>query len=170
MKRILTWLQNLENFILVLTFSVMVITCFIQVINRNIFKIPFTGFEEISRYCMVYMVLLGTELGLRDGTQISVSAFVDHLPKVLHDIFAIITRIIVIGFAAIMCKSGMTMVITQLNVGQMTPGLGIPMSVPYFSLVLSFGIITIVQMVTLVNQFRNFGKPKAEMTEKEENT
>lgn len=50
---------------MVLTFVVMTLSAFLQVCNRNITKIPVTGFEELSKYCMIYMVLLGT----RDGTQ-----------------------------------------------------------------------------------------------------
>ena len=46
MKKTLRFLQHLENWLLVITFSVMVIAIFIQVVNRNIFKIPVSGFEE----------------------------------------------------------------------------------------------------------------------------
>lgn len=76
-------LQKIEDAIMVITFSIMVIVCFAQVVNRNIFQIPFSGFEEMSKYCMVYMVLLGTELGLRDGTQIAVTAVVDGMKGIM---------------------------------------------------------------------------------------
>ena len=60
-------------------FMVMVAASFAQVVNRNIFKLPISWFDEASVYCMVYMVLLGTEVGLRDGTQVAVTAVVDRL-------------------------------------------------------------------------------------------
>lgn len=77
--KILRKFQKIEDIIMVITFIIMVISSFAQVINRNIFKIPISGFEEAAKYSMVYMVLLGTEMGLRDGTQISVTAIVDIL-------------------------------------------------------------------------------------------
>lgn len=158
MKKTLNFLQMLEKWIIVVTFAVMVAACFIQVVNRNITKIPVSGFEEAAKYCMVYMVLLGTELGLRDGTQISITGVVDKLPPVVRKIVTIISRFIVVFFSAIMTKSGWQMVLKQARIGQKTPALGIPMAVPYFALVLGFGLITVVQAGYLIKQFIDFGK------------
>ena len=164
MKKTLQYLQTLEKWIIVIAFAIMVLACFIQVVNRNVFRIPVSGFEEAAKYSMVYMVLLGTELGLRDGTQISIQGVVDKLPEEARKIIRVIARLIVIIFAAVMTKSGWAMVMKQAKIGQTSPGLGIPMYIPYFALVLGFGLITIVQRGYLIKQCRAF--PKAE--EKEE--
>lgn len=164
MKKTLQFLQALEKWIIVIAFAIMVIACFIQVVNRNIFRIPVSGFEEAAKYSMVYMVLLGTELGLRDGTQISIQGVVDKLPLKAKKIIRVLARIIVIVFAAVMTKSGWAMVMKQAKIGQTSPGLGIPMYIPYFALVLGFGLITIVQSGYLIKQCLDFNKPE----EKEE--
>ena len=164
MKKTLQFLQALEKWIIVMAFAIMVIACFIQVGNRNIFRIPVSGFEEAAKYSMVYMVLLGTELGLRDGTQISIQGVVDKLPLKARKIIRVLARIIVIVFAAVMTKSGWAMVMKQAKIGQTSPGLGIPMYIPYFALVLGFGLITIVQSGYLIKQCLDFNKPE----EKEE--
>lgn len=167
MKKTLQFLEALEKWIIVIAFAVMVLACFIQVVNRNIFRIPVSGFEEAAKYSMVYMVLLGTELGLRDGTQISIQGVVDKLSPKARKVFQIIARLIVIAFAAVMTKSGWAMVLKQAKIGQTSPGLGIPMSVPYFALVLGFGLITVVQTGYLIKQVIDFGKEDV-MTEEEE--
>ena len=77
MKKILSKLQKIEDFILFLTFVIMILGAFAQVLNRNIFKLGISWLEEISRYCMVYMALLATEAGLRDGSQISLTVLTD---------------------------------------------------------------------------------------------
>lgn len=82
MKKALNALTNVEKGIVILTFSLMVICSFLQVINRNFFKLPIGWFDEASTYCMIYMALIGTELGLRDGTKIAVTAVVDKLKGV----------------------------------------------------------------------------------------
>jgi TRAP-type C4-dicarboxylate transport system permease small subunit len=164
MKKTLQFLQALEKWIIVIAFAIMVIACFIQVVNRNIFRIPVSGFEEAAKYSMVYMVLLGTELGLRDGTQISIQGVVDKLPLKAIKIIRVLARIIVIVFSAVMTKSGWAMVMKQAKIGQTSPGLGIPMYIPYFALVLGFGLITIVQSGYLIKQCLDFNKPE----EKEE--
>lgn len=160
MKKTLQFLQALEKWIIVIAFAIMVIACFIQVVNRNIFRIPVSGFEEAAKYSMVYMVLLGTELGLRDGTQISIQGVVDKLPVKVRKIIRVLARIIVIVFAAVMTKSGWAMVMKQAKIGQTSPGLGIPMYIPYFALVLGFGLITIVQSGYLIKQCLDFNKPE----------
>lgn len=164
MKKFLQFLQMLEKWIIVIAFAVMVAACFIQVVNRNITKIPVSGFEEAAKYCMVYMVLLGTELGLRDGTQIAISGVVDKMPNVVKKIIKIISRAIVVFYSALMTKSGWAMVLKQAKIGQTSPGLGIPMAIPYFALVLGFGLIAVVQLGFLINQIVTFNK-KEEVAE-----
>lgn len=146
-------LQKIEDAIMVITFSIMVIVCFAQVVNRNIFQIPFSGFEEMSKYCMVYMVLLGTELGLRDGTQIAVTAVVDSMKGIIKKIVQIISKTIVVIFSSAIFYQAILLVQQQIRSGQKSPGLQIPMSIPYFALVLSFGIITIIQGIALITMF-----------------
>lgn len=158
MKKTLRVLQLAEKWAIVIMFIIMVVASFAQVLNRNIFKVPVSGFEEAARYAMVYMVLLGTELGLRDGTQISIKGVVNKLPLVLRHLIGILTQCIIIGFSALMCNSGWKMVMKQTRIGQTSPGLGIPMGIPYFALVLGFGLITIIQFVMLIQMFKNFNK------------
>ena len=142
--------QKVEDMIMVVTFVIMVVSCFAQVVNRNIFKVPVSGFEEAAKYSMVYMVLLGTEMGLRDGTQISVTAVVDMLKGPAKKIVMIISKGIVVLVSAALFYQSKGLVQRQIISGQTSPGLQIPMSIPYFALVLSFGIITLVQGVTLI--------------------
>ena len=160
MKKALHFLQLLEKWIIVITFVIMVLAIFCQVVNRNIFKIPVSGFEEAAKYSMVYMVLLGTELGMRDGTQIAISGIVDKLKGKTQKIVLLISQLIVIAFSAIMAKASFAMVAKQAAIGQTSPGLGIPMAVPYFALVLGFGLIAIVQTVELIHMIKNYKQTK----------
>lgn len=150
MKKALNICQRIEDIIMVVTFAIMVIAAFIQVMNRNITKIPVTGFEEAAKYCMIYMVLLGTEIGLRDGTQIAVTALVDRLKGKARLVLQMIAKALVVIFSAIMCKESIGLFQMQITSGQTSPGLGMPMYIPYFALVLSFAIITVVQLASIV--------------------
>lgn len=164
MKKTLRFLQHLENWLLVITFSVMVIAIFIQVVNRNIFKIPVSGFEEAAKYCMVYMVMLGTELGLRDGSQIAITGVVEKFHGKARKALQIISKLIVVCFAGVMTNTSYNMVMKQVRTGQTSPSLGIPMSIPYFALLLSFALITVIQGVVLVRMILDFNKPEQAVT------
>ena len=160
MKKTLRTLQHVENLLLVITFTVMVVAIFVQVVNRNVFKIPVSGFEEAAKYCMVYMVMLGTELGLRDGTQIAVTGVVDKFRGKAHKVLLMVAKVIVIVFSGIMSNVSLNMVMKQVQTGQKSPGLGIPMTVPYFALLLSFVLITLIQAGLLIQMIRDFNKPE----------
>ena len=108
--------------------------------------------EEVAMYSMIYMALLGTEVGLRDGTQVAVTAVIEKLHGVTKKIVSIIEQIILEIFSFVMLKAGLALFSKQLQPGQTTPVLKVPMSVMYFSLVLTFALILVIQAVVLVEK------------------
>ena len=147
MKKILKGLTTIENVIMVVTFALMVACSFAQVVNRNIFKMPIAWFDEASTYCMIYMALIGTEIGLRDGTQIAVTAVTDKLHGRFKGIIQLISKIVVLIFSVTILISAVRMVATQARTGQTSAALHLPMTVPYAALVISFAMIVLVQIV-----------------------
>lgn len=150
MKKILKSLTSIENFIMVVTFSIMVVCSFAQVINRNFFKLPIPWFEEASIYCMIYMVLIGTEVGLRDGTQIAVTAVLDKLHGAFKGIVMIFSKVVVLIFSSSVLISAIHLVSKQVQTGQTSSALHLPMSIPYAALVISFAMIVLVQIAFTV--------------------
>lgn len=146
MKKVSCWLQKIENFILIATFIIMVICSFAQVVNRNFIHAGISWLEELSRYSMVCMALLAAEAGLRDGTQISITAITDKMKPSIRKIMLIVAKLIVIIFSIVIFISSFRLLNIQLTTGQVSPGLGISMFVPYLALPVSFGIIIVVQV------------------------
>lgn len=162
MKKILEKLTMVENFIMIATFAVMVCASFAQVVNRNIFKLPISWFDEAAIYCMIYMVLIGTEVGLRDGTQIAVTALVDKLHGRGRTLIQLIAKIILVFFAAVVFVGSIQLMAIQIRTGQVSAALNLPMSVPYFAMVLGFGMITLVQAVAALELVRDLIQGKKE--------
>lgn len=159
MKKILDGLTKLENLIMVAAFIVMVGASFAQVVNRNFFKLPISWFDEAAVYCMIYMVLIGTEVGLRDGTQIAVTGIVDKLGGRMKTAVQVIAKVIVVIFSFVVLLGGIKLVNIQIRTGQVSAALSLPMSIPYGAMVVSFAIITLVQaiaaIVLIVNLLQN---------------
>ncbi|EHL70446.1 TRAP transporter small permease [Cloacibacillus evryensis] len=156
LNKILNSLQTIEDGILVIAFGVMVVSFFLQVVNRNIFKLSMSWFEELATFCMIYMAFLAAEAGLRDGTQISVTALTDKLtgkPKIFVQLVA---KAIVITFSAIIFYTSIDMLRMQLISQQASPALGIPMVIPYFAITLSFAIITVIQSAVFAVMLKEF--------------
>ena len=158
MKKVLNALTKTEQVIMVLTFAIMVASSFAQVVNRNIFKLPISWFDEASTYCMIYMALIGTEIGLRDGTQIAVTALTDKFHGIGKKIVNLISKAIVMIFSISILTAAVKMVGVQLRTGQTSAALHLPMAVPYAALVISFGMIVIVQGAIMVGMIIDFIK------------
>lgn len=154
-NKLLNIVTAIENAVMVITFAVMVIAYFISVVNRNIIKGSMPWTEELAVYCMVYMALLGMEVGLRDGTQVSVTAFTAKLRGVAAKAVWVIGQAIMLIFIFMMFKYGLALVTKQLSTGQTSPVMKIPMWSLYLSLVISFGITLVVQIVLLICKLLN---------------
>lgn len=111
MKSALKKLQYIENLIIVVSFAIMVTCSFLSVVNRNFIKLSIPWFDELSTFAMIYMALLGTEAGLRDGSQIAVTALVNKFHGVSKVVLEIIAKIVVTIFLPLFCT---TVVIWQL--------------------------------------------------------
>lgn len=140
-------LQRLENLCIAVCFVVMCLAEFAQVVNRNLIGAGISWFDELARYNMVYLTLLATEAGLRDGSQIAVTAVTDKCPPPVKKFLRLVVKLIVIGFVILIFRTSIDLVNMQFSNGQVSAGLGIPMWLPYLSLPISFGFITVVQIV-----------------------
>lgn len=156
MRAALHFLQKAENAIITISFIVMVVSAFSQVVNRNFIGAGVSWFEELSRYCMIYMILLATEMGLRDGSQISVTMFVDRLPPRGRALMKIVARSVVVVFSGVVFYTSLELLDKQISHGAKSPGLDVPMYIPYFALTLSFALITIVQTVSIMTRLVMF--------------
>lgn len=135
-KKLRSYVTKVEYAIMIVAFVAMVAAYFVAVVNRNFIKASMPWTEEVAMYSMIYMALLGTEVGLRDGTQVAVTA--------------------------VMLKAGTALFLKQIQTGQTTPVLKIPMSAMYFSLILTFGLILLIQTVILVEKIIDLKNKEAE--------
>ena len=93
-KKLLSYVTKVEYAIMIIAFIAMVAAYFVAVINRNFIKASMPWTEEVAMYSMIYMALLGTEVGLRDGTQVAVTAIIEKLHGVTKKVVSIVEQII----------------------------------------------------------------------------
>ena len=121
LKKVLSYITSAEYAVMIAAFAAMVLAYFISVVNRNLIKASMPWTEEIALYSMTYMALLGTEVGLRDGTQVAVTAVVDKLHGMARKIVDLIAQIVLEIFAFVMLKAGLALFLKQMQTGQTTP-------------------------------------------------
>ena len=69
---------------MIVAFVAMVAAYFVAVVNRNFIKASMPWTEEVA------MALLGTEVGLRDGTQVAVTAIIEKLHRTTKKVISIL--------------------------------------------------------------------------------
>ena len=105
LKKVVRGVTLAELWATALTFVIMVVCYFISVVNRNFIKGSMPWTEELALYCMVYMALIGTELGLRDGTQVSVTALTEKLKgTMVGKVINFIAKVALIVFSCTMLR------------------------------------------------------------------
>lgn len=120
-KKVLQWVTSVEYAVMVIAFVIMVVSYFISVLNRNVIKASMPWTEELATYSMVYLALLGMEVGLRDGTQVAVTAVTSKLHGMTEKVVSVVEQIVLELFSLAMFRAGILIVAKQLQTGQMTP-------------------------------------------------
>jgi len=99
MKRLIHWTQLLaENLIMVLVLVLVTLTI-VQVFFRYVISNPLSWSEEVTRYCLIWIVLLGTGLGLNHQGHLGFDSLVCLLPRRSRKM-AILFKYILIAVAA----------------------------------------------------------------------
>ena len=115
LKKVVRGVTLAELWATALTFVIMVVCYFISVVNRNFIKGSMPWTEELALYCMVYMALIGTELGLRDGTQVSVTALTEKLKgTMVGKVINFIAKVALIVFSCTMLRFSVALVAKQM--------------------------------------------------------
>ena len=168
LKKILTGMRKAEEIIMVIAFVIMVACMFASVLARNIFKAAIPWYDELARIAMVYMVLLGAEVGLRDGTQVSVTAVTDMLHGKVKKAVAIVAKIVLTVFCGAMTAGSVFLIQRNLERNATTTALNWSMAVPYAALLIGFLAATLIQAGTVLEMIRNFNKLEETKEESEQ--
>jgi TRAP-type C4-dicarboxylate transport system permease small subunit len=148
--KILNGLKKAEFIVIVAAFITMVVSIFGQVLNRNFIKLSIGWIEELARYCMVVLVMFGVEVGLRTGGQLSMEIVTSRMKGIVKRVAALVVQALVTAFSCIVFVAAIPLVRAQLKSMQLSPGLRLPMAVPYSVVMATFAVASVVQIFILV--------------------
>ncbi len=160
MKKLVNTFVFLENVICIGAFILMVAMVFLQVVNRNILHVPSIDWtEELARYSMVWMALFGTQIGLRQGKQMSVEFFTSRYSERTIKYIDFFADFCCFGFALITFVYSFKVLSMQLRSGQTSAALDIPMVYMYASVSISFFIMTVGKLFEMISYFTTGQNP-----------
>jgi TRAP-type C4-dicarboxylate transport system permease small subunit len=89
--------DNFEIWIMVFLMAVFVINLFFQVMTRILFNYPLTFTEEVSRYCFLWMVLLGLSFATKYDRHIRITFITDRFPRIARMMVDILLHLLTIA-------------------------------------------------------------------------
>lgn len=144
-------LTKLENFIKhfgVVCIVILFILMTAQVILRYGFDQTFFFTEEVGRYLLIWATLAGMAIEVRRNGHIRVGFLVEKLPPRLKCIWRTFVDIIILILFLTLVYTGINS--TLFNHGQESPGLQIPLSIPYSVIPFVFAIAAIFVLEKLL--------------------
>lgn len=140
-------LNKIFGYALVLIMSVMTIIIFWQVIARYIIGSSLAWSEELSRFLMIFMVLIGSSMALRNNDLIAVEILPEVLKGKAKKALVILTHLISMVFYVILIVYGLRVADSFGN--QIAPGLGISMYFIYLSMPIG-GVLLLLNSITCI--------------------
>ena len=143
--------KAIEVFIMILL-AFMVIVAIWQVSSRYVFNSPSTISEELLRYSLIWLAMIGSAymFGLRE--HMSITFFVEKFGEEVVRKLSILSEVIIVVFSLFVLVYG-GVNITLLTMKQVSAALGISMGYIYFVLPLSgilmifYGVLNILNLI-----------------------
>lgn len=153
-------LNKVIEYILAILVIVMVAGCFWQIFTRFILKNPSQWTEELLRYALIWLTMLGVPYAYGKEQHIAIGFITDSFTKkgTLKD--KIFIEILILFLSVFVMVAGGTMVAINA-VGQTSPAMHLPMQFYYIGVPIC-GVLMIIysvqRLIKFINELKKEGK------------
>ncbi|WP_420556837.1 TRAP transporter small permease [Roseovarius sp.] len=138
MKRILHYLDRFEQLVIGILLLGVTVILFGNVVLRYLFNSNLGWAEEMARYGVVWITMIGTSVCISKGGHISVDAISARLSERGKDVQQILVLACGTAAAAIGFYYSMTITLKVTSLGQMSSTLNVPMTFVYGAMPVGF--------------------------------
>lgn len=164
------WLNKLSDvvntvaeYFCAIALGVMSIVVFAQVVFRlTSGSLPWS--EELARYLMIYMVYVGTSIGIKRNSHIAVEVIMDRCPAKAQKVVEVLVDLLMMAAFGILCYYGMKIV--NITMMQKSPAMQIKMGYIYLSMVLGGALMLLHCLNNMINTITGY-KPEVKKVEGE---
>jgi len=148
----ITWVNRALEKTLMSMMAAIVVTVTWQVISRFILSEPSSITEELARFLLMWIGILGAAYAYHTHSHLGFNLLAEKLTGKNRRSLLIFIEISVLVFAlAILLFGGLSLVIITLELNQISAALGIKMGWIYCALPLSGGLIALYSVSNIVN-------------------
>ena len=136
----------MENTLAVTAFAVISLTAFANVMARYVFNASLAFTSELTINLAVLLTMVGAAIGIREGSHLGFTLLKDTLTGRKHQLLVVLGGVAIVLFYLALIKFGMDVSLRQLQRGQTTPALGLPMWLLSLALPLG-GVLGIIRTI-----------------------
>ena len=139
--------RTLEVLVMVVV-AVLVLDVLWQVFTRFVLNDPSTWTEELARFMLIWVSLLGAAVALGRGAHLGIDYFVAKMPeKMRRRTEAFVFLCIAVFSLLVMFVGGLELVRSNLALGQASPALGVKMGYVYLAIPISGFFLTLYAVI-----------------------
>lgn len=138
MKTLDSVLDKFEGFMCTVLASVMAVSILVQVINRNTVQASLPWCEELARYCMVWLTMIGISAGVKKGSHIGVDAVVNAMPAGVQRFIRILSSCFVTFMYVVLAILSIMITVGIKETGQVSAAMQVPMYLIYAAMIVGF--------------------------------
>ena len=139
-----------EDWTLFITVMVALISLFVNVILRYGFNYALAWSEELVRLVIIYTTLIGCSAAIKKRSMIKIDASVQLLPKLKYPLTHF-SNLVVLIFSVMMIYYGWLMAALQIQTGQKTIVMQMPLAYLYAILPL-MGVLMLLRTIQVIYQ------------------
>ena len=143
MKTVDKYLTQAMNAVIVGALALMVVMVFGNVVLRYVFNSGITASEELSRFCFLWLIFVGSVLAMKEHAHLGVDTLIARLPRAGKLAFVLVSNALMLWVCYLFFVGSWRQ--TVVGWGTLKPATGIPMAFHYATgLVMSVGIAVIL--------------------------
>lgn len=160
--KLLSWVRLFEKFAVVSIFIAMALLFSFTVLIREVpgnYASDFTWIEEAVRMLNIYLVFMGLGLALERGKHVSISTLRDMLPMPYSNYLKKTIDFVGFLFAIYLCTLSYKLMVFVDSTGQISPTLGVSMSLIYLAPVIGFSLLALryfISFFKIIDRFSEF--------------
>lgn len=146
LKTIIKHFNQIENYIMILILPTITLLVFISVVMRqfDLGSIPWA--DELSRYLMITLGMMGISSGFRDHSHLGMNVVLQKLKPKARRIAEMIRAGLILAFGLLMTYASFRLVENQRGFVQLSPSMGIPMYRMYTVMLIGW-ILMLIRVV-----------------------
>lgn len=132
--------------------AAMTVVIAVLILTRNLFGFSFAWSEELTRFLLVWLSMLGSAVLLRRDDHIRLDLLADRLPARAQAALSLLLRLLVLAFLVVLVQQSWAAALARG--ATRAPALGLSMTWPYLAIPVAAVLMVLVTVVSLWGDLR----------------